>query len=65
VDYLPSLSGLEVLLRSQDLKVEELVLDHVDIHTVGLHPVLRELGRNATVTNFAIRDRSALCRESV
>jgi Ran GTPase-activating protein (RanGAP) involved in mRNA processing and transport len=64
VDYLPSLSGLEVLLRSQDSKVEELVLEHFDIRTVGLHPVLQELGRNTTVTNLAINN-SVLSREDV
>jgi Ran GTPase-activating protein (RanGAP) involved in mRNA processing and transport len=53
---LPSLSGLEVLLRSQDSKVKELILDKVDTCTVGLHPVLRELGRNTTVTNLVIRN---------
>jgi Ran GTPase-activating protein (RanGAP) involved in mRNA processing and transport len=53
--YLPSLSGLEVLLRSQDLKVKELVLRKVDTRTVGLYPVLQELGRNTTVTKLAIR----------
>jgi Ran GTPase-activating protein (RanGAP) involved in mRNA processing and transport len=61
-DYIPSLSGLEVLLRSQDSKVKELVLERVDTRTVGLHPVLRELGRNTTVTKLAIRD-SALSHE--
>jgi hypothetical protein len=40
VDYLPSLSGLEVLLRSQDSKVNELILEEVNTRTVGLHPVL-------------------------
>jgi Ran GTPase-activating protein (RanGAP) involved in mRNA processing and transport len=63
-DYLPSLSGLEVLLRSQDSKVKELVLEKVDIRTVGLHPVLRELGRNTTLTSLTIRD-SGLNQESV
>jgi Ran GTPase-activating protein (RanGAP) involved in mRNA processing and transport len=52
----PSLSGLEVLLRNQDSKVQELILEQVDTRTVGLHPVLRELGRNTTVTNLAIRN---------
>jgi Ran GTPase-activating protein (RanGAP) involved in mRNA processing and transport len=61
---LPSLSGLEVLLRSQDSKVKELILEQVDIHTVGLHPVLQELARNTTVTNLAIRN-SVLSREDV
>jgi Leucine-rich repeat (LRR) protein len=54
VDHLPSLSGLEVLLRSQVSKVKELLFERVDIRTVGLHLVLRELGRNTTVTNLAI-----------
>jgi Ran GTPase-activating protein (RanGAP) involved in mRNA processing and transport len=64
LDYLPSLSGLEVLLRSQDSKVKELVLEHVDTRTVGLQPVLRELGRNTTVTRLAIRD-SVLSPDSI
>jgi Ran GTPase-activating protein (RanGAP) involved in mRNA processing and transport len=63
LDYLPSLSGLEVLLRSQDSKVKELVLEQVDSRTVGLHPVLQELARNTTVTNLTIRD-SVLSREN-
>jgi Ran GTPase-activating protein (RanGAP) involved in mRNA processing and transport len=63
-DNIPSLSGLEVLLRSQDSKVKELILEKVDTHTVGLHPVLRELGRNTTVTNLTIGD-SVLGRDSV
>jgi hypothetical protein len=63
-DSLPSLSGLEVLLRSHDSKVKELVLGQVDTNTVGLHSVLRELGRNTTVANLAIRD-SVLSRENV
>jgi Ran GTPase-activating protein (RanGAP) involved in mRNA processing and transport len=54
--YLPSLSGLEVLLRSQDSKVKELILDELDTRTVGLHAVFRELERNTTVTKLAIRD---------
>jgi hypothetical protein len=53
--YLPSLSGLEVLLRGQDSKVKELILEQVDTRTVGLHRFLRELERNTTVTNLAIR----------
>jgi Leucine-rich repeat (LRR) protein len=61
---LPSLSGLEVLLRSQDSKVKELVLEKVNTSTVGLHPVIRELGRNTTVTSLAIRD-SVLSRDNV
>jgi hypothetical protein len=60
--YLPSLSGLEVLLRSPDSNVKELVLERVNTRTVGLHPVMRELGRNTTVTNLAIR-HSELSRE--
>jgi Ran GTPase-activating protein (RanGAP) involved in mRNA processing and transport len=64
VDYLPSLSGLDGLLRSQDSKVKELVFERANIRTVGFQSVLRELGRNTTVTNLAIRD-SVLSRESV
>jgi Ran GTPase-activating protein (RanGAP) involved in mRNA processing and transport len=64
LDYLPSLSGLEVLLRSQDSKVKELVLDKLDTRTVGLHPVLRELERNTAVTTLAIRV-SVLSHENV
>jgi Leucine-rich repeat (LRR) protein len=64
VDYLPSLSGLEVLLRSQDSKVKELILEQVYTRTVGLHPVFQELARNTTVTNLAIRN-SVLSREYV
>jgi Ran GTPase-activating protein (RanGAP) involved in mRNA processing and transport len=63
-DHLPSLSRLEVLLRSHDCKVKELVLEHVDTDTVGLHSVFRELERNSTITNLAIRD-SVLSREIV
>jgi Ran GTPase-activating protein (RanGAP) involved in mRNA processing and transport len=61
---LPSLSGLEDLLRSQDSKVKELVLQKVDTRTVGLRPVMQELGRNTTLTTLAIRD-SGLNHESV
>jgi Ran GTPase-activating protein (RanGAP) involved in mRNA processing and transport len=64
LDYLPSLSGLEVLLRSQDSKVKELIIEEVDTRTVGLHPVLRELERNTTVTSLAIRE-SLLSPENV
>jgi Leucine-rich repeat (LRR) protein len=63
-DNIPSLSGLEVLLRSQDSKVKELVLEKVDTHAVGLYAVLRELGCNTTVTNLTIRD-SVLGRDYV
>jgi Ran GTPase-activating protein (RanGAP) involved in mRNA processing and transport len=59
-----SLSGLEVLLRGQDSKVKELVIEQVDFSTVGLHPVLRELGRNTTITNLVIRN-SVLGHENV
>jgi hypothetical protein len=52
--YLPSLSGLEVLLRSQGSKVKELVLEQFDYRTLGVHLVMEELGRNTTVTNLAI-----------
>jgi hypothetical protein len=62
--YLQSLSGLDVLLRSQDSRVNELVLDQVSTRTVGLCPVIRELGRNTTVTSLVIRD-SVLSRENV
>jgi hypothetical protein len=61
---LPSLFGLEVLLRSQDSKIKELVLERMNTNTVGLHPVIRELGRNTTVTKLAIIE-SALSRENV
>jgi hypothetical protein len=64
MNFLPSLSGIEVLLRSQYSKVKELILEQVDTRTVGLHPVLRELGCNTTVTNLAIRD-SVFSRENV
>jgi Ran GTPase-activating protein (RanGAP) involved in mRNA processing and transport len=63
--HLPrSLSGLGILLRSQNSKVKELILEHVDSNTVGLHSVFQELGRNTIVTNFTIRN-SGLSRESV
>jgi Ran GTPase-activating protein (RanGAP) involved in mRNA processing and transport len=65
VDYLPSLSGLEVLLRSQDSKVKELIFEQVDTtRTVGLHPVMQELARNTRVTDLSILD-SVLSRENV
>jgi Ran GTPase-activating protein (RanGAP) involved in mRNA processing and transport len=64
IHRLPSLSGLEVLLRSQDSKVKELILERINTSTVGLHAVFRELGRNTTVTNLAIRN-SELSRENV
>jgi Ran GTPase-activating protein (RanGAP) involved in mRNA processing and transport len=63
-DYLPSLSGLEDLLRSQDSKVKELVLEKVDTRTVGLRPVMRVLERNTTLTSLTIR-YSGLNHESV
>jgi hypothetical protein len=64
-DPLLSLSGLEVLLRSQDSKVKELILEQVDsTRTVGLHPVMQELGRNTTVTDLSILD-SVLSIENV
>jgi Ran GTPase-activating protein (RanGAP) involved in mRNA processing and transport len=62
--YLPSLSGLEVLLRSPDSKVKELILEKVDTHTVVFHPVMQELGRNITVTKLTIR-KCVLSRENV
>jgi Ran GTPase-activating protein (RanGAP) involved in mRNA processing and transport len=67
---LPCVSGLEVLLRSRDSKVKELVLEQVSsstvglrpltfqqvsTSTVGLHAVLEELGCNTTVTNLVIK----------
>jgi hypothetical protein len=67
---LGSLSRLEALLRSQDSKVKELILNkRINTSTAGLHPVIREpvireLGRNTTVTNLAIR-KSALSRETI
>jgi hypothetical protein len=63
-DYLPSLSGLEDLLRSQDSKVKELIFEGVDRRTVDFYPVMRELGRNATITTLTIRE-SVLNHESV
>jgi Ran GTPase-activating protein (RanGAP) involved in mRNA processing and transport len=62
-DYLLSLSGVEALLRSQNSKVKELVIEQVASRTVGLHPVLQELGRNTTVTNLTIRE-SVFSREN-
>jgi hypothetical protein len=59
-----SRSGLEVLLRSHDSKIKELVLERINTSTVGLHPVMRELARNTQVTSLAIRD-SMLSRENV
>jgi Ran GTPase-activating protein (RanGAP) involved in mRNA processing and transport len=41
-----------------------LVLEQVDTRTVGLHAVIRELGRNSTVINLVIR-YSELSRENV
>jgi hypothetical protein len=64
VGFLRSLSGLEGLVRSQNSKVKELVLEQVGPRTVGLRPVMQELGRNTTVINLAIRD-SELSRENV
>jgi Ran GTPase-activating protein (RanGAP) involved in mRNA processing and transport len=61
---LESVSGLEVLLRSHDSKVKELVLEQVDAGTVGLYSVMRELAHNTTVTSLAIR-KSVLSRENV
>jgi Ran GTPase-activating protein (RanGAP) involved in mRNA processing and transport len=58
------LSGLEVLLRSQDSKVKELVLERVGNKTAGLLPAIREMGRNTTVTKLAIID-SMLSLENV
>jgi hypothetical protein len=63
-DCVPSLSGLEVLLRSQDSKVKELVLERVATRNVGLHPVMQELERNTTVNDLAIRN-SKLSRENI
>jgi Ran GTPase-activating protein (RanGAP) involved in mRNA processing and transport len=61
--FRPSLSGLEVLLRSQDSKVKELILEQVSTATVGLHPVLQELGHNTRVTKLTIR-KSTWSREN-
>jgi Ran GTPase-activating protein (RanGAP) involved in mRNA processing and transport len=65
-ENLPSLSGLEDLLYSQDSKVKEVVLEQVDTPTgtVGFDPVMQELGRNTTVINLAIRD-SVLTSEDI
>jgi hypothetical protein len=49
------------LLRSQDSKVKELVLQQVGTRTVGLHVVIRELGRNTTVTNLVLRHSELSC----
>jgi hypothetical protein len=46
---LPSLSGLEGFLRSQDSKVEVVVLEQVESSTDDLNPVIQELRRNSTV----------------
>jgi Ran GTPase-activating protein (RanGAP) involved in mRNA processing and transport len=51
-------------LRSQDSKVKELILTQVDARTFGLHPVLRELERNTTVTDFVMSD-CVLSREDL
>jgi Ran GTPase-activating protein (RanGAP) involved in mRNA processing and transport len=64
LDFLPSPSGLEVLLRSQHSKVKELILHKVDTHTAGFHALMQELEHNATITNLAIRE-SVLSRENV
>jgi Ran GTPase-activating protein (RanGAP) involved in mRNA processing and transport len=64
LDYVLDLSGLEVLLRSQDSKVNKLILDRVGTRTVGLEAVMQELGRNTTVTSFTICG-STLSRENV
>jgi chromosome segregation ATPase len=42
----------------------ELILERINTSTTGLHPVLRELGGNTTVTNLAIRE-GTLSRENV
>jgi Ran GTPase-activating protein (RanGAP) involved in mRNA processing and transport len=60
----PNLFGLEVLLRSQDSKVHELVLDRVGTRTVGLQMVMQELGRNTKLTNLSIC-ASVLSRENI
>jgi Ran GTPase-activating protein (RanGAP) involved in mRNA processing and transport len=64
LDFLPSPSGLEVLLRSKDSKVKELILHKVDTRTAGFRALMQELGRNTTITNLAIRE-SVLSRENV
>jgi Ran GTPase-activating protein (RanGAP) involved in mRNA processing and transport len=53
------------LLRSHDSKLKELVLEQVGTRAASLHlpVVIRELGRNITVTNLAIRE-SVLSREN-
>jgi Ran GTPase-activating protein (RanGAP) involved in mRNA processing and transport len=52
------------LLRSHGSQVKELILDKLDTRTVGLHPVIQELGRNTTVVSFAMCN-SVLSNESV
>jgi hypothetical protein len=64
LNYVLNLSGLEVLLRSQDSKVNELILDGVVPSTVGLKAVMQKLGRNTTVTSFTIC-ASVLSRDNV
>jgi Ran GTPase-activating protein (RanGAP) involved in mRNA processing and transport len=60
--HLPSLCGLEFLLRSQVSKVKELVLDQVGARTDGVYPVMQAMVRNTKITNIAIHD-SALSDE--
>jgi Ran GTPase-activating protein (RanGAP) involved in mRNA processing and transport len=43
------------LLRNQDSKVKELVLERVGTRTAGVHAAIRELGSNTTFTNLAIK----------
>jgi hypothetical protein len=52
------------VLRSKDSKVKELILERINTRTIGLHPVLQELGRNIRLTHLTIR-RSVLSRENV
>jgi hypothetical protein len=39
-DSLPSISGLEILLRSQDLKFKELILERINTSTLAFRPVM-------------------------
>jgi hypothetical protein len=61
MNLLLSLSALEVLLRSHNSKIKELVLEPINTSNVGLYKVMRELGCNTTDTNLAIRDSSLSC----
>jgi hypothetical protein len=61
---LPSLSGLEGLLRSKDSKIKDVILEQVKSSSVGLIPVIEELRRNGTVISLAIL-RSQLTHEDI